>query len=246
MQFRNNSIPKISLPYPAFLFLVTTSNLGVEATRSPFPVSIVGVQAAQAADATYYYCDSGNNAGSAQGVEGLRCIGISPRDDIIYRCPPWECNGFISNRFRRFLAWSGEGILIIPFSAIYFFLRLEINFKSIYIFFYIASFRNFSNERKGGYIFSFSQNLLEPKCSSSCSNLKLGKKDQGESSRNTLDQLQNANSPISGSLFDRFNRLHTLSSRRAFAQTERRDKNPWFLSLSPSLSRERGALSPWR
>lgn len=72
--------------------------------------------------------------------------------------------------------------------------------------------------------------------------------DQGESSRHTLDQLQNANSPISGSLFDRFNRLHTLVPSSLRTERKERQKSVISLSLSPSLSRSlsRGALSPWR
>lgn len=52
-----------------------------------------------------------------------------------------------------------------------------------------------------------------------------------------MDQVQNANSPISGSLFDRFNRLHTLvpSSLRA----ERKERQKSVISLSLSLARSR-------
>lgn len=50
-----------------------------------------------------------------------------------------------------------------------------------------------------------------------------------------MDQIQKANSPISGSLFDRFNWLHTivLTSRHTECRI---DKNPWAPSLSLFLS----------
>lgn len=81
--------------------------------------------------------------------------------------------------------------------------------------------------------FRFSLNL----CNAPPLQFERGKEegDQGESSRHTLDQLQNANSPISGSLFDRFNRLHTLVPSSLRTERKERQKSVISLSLSPSL-----------
>lgn len=68
-------------------------------TQCPFPRVHCRCTSCTATDATYYYCDSGNNAGSAQGVEGLRggCIGILSRRYHLLVALPWESTGFISN-----------------------------------------------------------------------------------------------------------------------------------------------------